>query len=318
MGGLKNSCVIVGAGMAGLTAARTLTAAGWNVVVLEKASGVGGRIATRRIDGARADHGAQFFTVRDPVFAEAAAQWQTSGWVKPWFTEAGHTRYCGVEGMNALMKHLAEPFDVRISNIVERVEPVEGGWRIIAAGAPLLQAGALLLTPPAPQSAALLAGCAGQLPDVFTSALRSIHYDPCFAMLIKLAGPSDIPDPGYVRPENSPIAWIADNRRKGIADTATVLTLHTTPEFARGHFDLAHDEMARFLLDCVVEWLGSDVVEWQIHRWRYSRPVATYPGPCLHTKIPAPLAIAGDAFAGPRIEGAFLSGLAAAQQLLRG
>ncbi|MFN5604922.1 MAG: FAD-dependent oxidoreductase, partial [Actinomycetes bacterium] len=41
--------VVVGAGLSGLMAARTLASRGWSVVVLDKGRGVGGRMATRRI-----------------------------------------------------------------------------------------------------------------------------------------------------------------------------------------------------------------------------------------------------------------------------
>jgi hypothetical protein len=58
------------------------------------------------------------------------------------------------------------------------------------------------------------------------------------------------------------------------------------------------------------------LIRWQVHRWRYSRPVVAHPEACLFTQEPALLAFAGDAFGTPRVEGAFLSGRAAAQALL--
>ncbi|MSO32728.1 MAG: FAD-dependent oxidoreductase, partial [Ilumatobacteraceae bacterium] len=60
----KKRVVVVGAGIAGLTAARALSHAGHSVIVLDKGRSVGGRMATRRIGDATVDHGAQFFTVR--------------------------------------------------------------------------------------------------------------------------------------------------------------------------------------------------------------------------------------------------------------
>lgn len=52
---------VVGAGIAGITAARTLAQAGWQVTVFEKSRGAGGRMATRRTAFGGFDHGAQFF-----------------------------------------------------------------------------------------------------------------------------------------------------------------------------------------------------------------------------------------------------------------
>ncbi|MZD05898.1 FAD-dependent oxidoreductase [Streptomyces sp. SID5785] len=54
--------VIVGAGVAGLTAARQLTRAGVDVLVLEAAGTVGGRMSTEKIDGFRLDRTGQLLT----------------------------------------------------------------------------------------------------------------------------------------------------------------------------------------------------------------------------------------------------------------
>ncbi|MBC7927970.1 MAG: NAD(P)-binding protein, partial [Bryobacteraceae bacterium] len=84
------SCLIVGAGMAGLTAAGALRARGWAVVLLDKGRGAGGRMATRRIGESGLDHGAQFFTVLDARFRDAVNRWERANWVAPWFAEGGH------------------------------------------------------------------------------------------------------------------------------------------------------------------------------------------------------------------------------------
>jgi len=59
---------VIGAGISGLTLARALRAAGRSAVVLERSRGVGGRCATRRIDGQPVDHGVAFLHGRDPRF----------------------------------------------------------------------------------------------------------------------------------------------------------------------------------------------------------------------------------------------------------
>ena len=62
--------VVVGAGLAGLAAARHLTAAGLSVQVLEGSDGVGGRVRSDRVDGVTVDRG---FQLLNPAYPEARA-----------------------------------------------------------------------------------------------------------------------------------------------------------------------------------------------------------------------------------------------------
>ena len=68
--------IVVGAGLSGLMAAQEIHNAGHEVIVFDKGRGVGGRLATRRIDAATLDHGAQFFTVRTNEFAAHVDKWE--------------------------------------------------------------------------------------------------------------------------------------------------------------------------------------------------------------------------------------------------
>jgi hypothetical protein len=211
---------------------------------------------------------------------------------------------------------LAEPFDVRTEAKVALVEPVGDGWRVITEAGESLRARALLLTPPAPQSIALLATCADQLPSEINSTLKSIVFDPCFALLVTIEGPGRVPPPGYIRPDQGPVEWIADNTQKGVSTGAAALTIHARADFSRHNLEAPQEYVAKLLLEAAGPWFGGQVTAWQLHRWRYSRPVDADQRPaCLFSRQPACFAIAGDAFGGSRLEGAFLSGLAAAERI---
>jgi renalase len=292
--------------MAGLTAARHLTQHGHYVQVLDKGRGPGGRLATRRLGERRVDHGAQFFTVRSDEFARAAATWEAAGITRPWFTHDGHTRYGGVDGMNAIARYLAAGLDVRCGM---QVKTITAGvrWEVTATTGETFAADALVVTAPAEQSRALLGPLAPPL-------LSEIEFDPCFALLIAGDGESLVPAPGYLRPTDSPFAWVADNAQKGISPSLA-LTFHASPAFSRAHFDDA-PRAEQELRQAARHYYHGEPEHIQIHRWRYSQPVNALPQACFFTSHPLPLAIAGDAFAGPRVEGAFLSGLAAASALL--
>ena len=111
--------LVIGAGMAGLIAASELQRAGLRVLIIDKSRAVGGRMASRRIDGANFDHGAQFITSRNPRFATVLEQTRQNGALKEWCRgfsglEDGHSRWCGIPGMSAVAKHLAAGLDLRL------------------------------------------------------------------------------------------------------------------------------------------------------------------------------------------------------------
>lgn len=324
---------VVGAGLAGLCAARSLVEAGREVVLLEKARGVGGRMATRRIGTAVCDHGAQYFSVRSRAFGSLVAEAEAAGAVRVWsdrFAEVAlggepettgppRPRWCGATGMTALPKVLAGPLDLRQSSRVAAVSSRGGQAELRLEGGGILDAAAVVLTPPVPQSLELLAA-GGIEPDGETGELlRGIEYDPCFAVMAVLAAASRLPPPGGLAFAEGPVAWLADNQLKGISPVPS-LTIHATPAFSHRHFDDDPAEVAAILLAAVGEWIDggvSGVVERSVHRWKFARPTSTAAVPLAVVSREPPVLLAGDAFGGPRVEGAAASGLAAGRWLAR-
>ena len=314
--------VIVGAGLAGLTAARAL-AGQYEVVVLDKSRGVGGRMATRRIGAATIDHGAQFFTTHSPEFAKVVETWTAAGVAQPWFTGRvgpdgvvdadGHTRFRGVGSMNAVAQHLAKGLDVRRSTPVRSVARSGDGW-LVTTPHDALTADAVLLTAPVPQSLALLAVGGVELADVDQRALQAIEYEPCLAVLALVDGPTRLPPPGAVDPADGPVDWVADNQRKGVS-TAPAVTIHATAAFSRQQWDADDESVVAALL--AASHLGCAPLPGgtQVQRWRYARPITVYPARFLAAHELPQLLLAGDAFGGAKVEGAVLSGMAAAEWL---
>lgn len=317
--------VIVGAGIAGLLACQTLKRAGKDVLVVDKGRGVGGRMATRRVGAGVLDHGAQFFTVRSERFGALVAAWQAAGLVTEWthgFADAdgewkndGYPRYRGTNGMSAIPKQVAQGLDVRLGVRVASIRRRTDGWDVVMENGETLAAEALLLTPPVPQSLDLLSAGNVELAQEAAQALGDIRYERCIAALALLDRPSAIPEPGGVQIGSEPIHWIADNTQKGISPNAYAVTIHGAPQFSLEHWDGDRTAAGAKLIEAAAHWLGeAQVVEFQAHGWRYSQPINPYPEACLAAE--PSLVFAGDAFGTPRVEGAALSGLAAADALL--
>ena len=265
-----HTALVVGAGASGLLAAQVLADHGLEVTVLDKAGDVGGRLATRRFAGGVFDHGAQFFTTRDPRFARHVLRWADAGVVARWclgfpgkeYAEGvdGHTRFRGSRGMSSLPKHLAADLNLFLHRRVERICRVPDGWLAVDESGNEWPAEALLLTPPVPQSLALLDAGEVRLDPGLRDGLDSLAYHPCLAALLVLEGSSGVPEPGGIALHGGPVSWIADNTAKGISPDVCAVTVHASPDFSAAHYEAPEAEVAGLLIDHAKPHLASRVV----------------------------------------------------------
>lgn len=321
--------VVVGAGLAGLSAARQL-ARQHEVVVLERHSVVGGRLATEEIETpwgtARFDAGAQFFTVRTPTFQVQVDDWLARGVAVEWCrgfgpSPDGYSRYVGAAGMASLASDLAgtagaldDPFDVRLGAYVFSLRRDRGRWRVVLTDATELEADRIVLTCPIPQARALLIDTDVELPPT----LLAIGHERTLAVMAALDRPSAVPEPGGVQlgqgDDDGVLSFVADNQRKGISE-APAVTCHAGDRWSTLHWGATDADVVAAIATSARAWLGdAAIVDARVRRWRLATPHPVWPDATWldaeHT-----LAIAGDAFAGPRVEGAYLSGVAAASAI---
>jgi renalase len=325
----RESCIIVGAGISGLLAASALQREGWSVTVLEQSHGVGGRMATRRVGEGIFDHGTQFFTVRGERFSGLVDEWLERGAAAEWargFADAdgrpnedGHPRYRGTEGMTSIPKHVASGLDVRTGERAVRVDDGNDGWEIECESGLRVAGNALVLAAPVPRALDLASSGSYSLPEETRRQLEAVSYDPCLALMVLLDGPGGVPEPGGMQIKDEPLDWIGDNRRKGISEVPAV-TVHAGPEWSRAHFEDEETRITDSLISLAGDRLGADLasaaIETSLTRWRYSWVTNPHPEPCVVASDDPLLLFCGDAFGQPKVEGAALSGLAAADSLL--
>src|ERR687890_2788553 len=279
----RSSCIVVGAGISGLMAASSLQREGWDVTVLDKSQGVGGRMATRLVGGGTFDYGAQFFTVRGERFQHLVDSWLEAGVAAEWtrgFADAeghpnedGHPRYRGAEGMTSIPKYISRGLDVRTGERVVMVDDNDNGWKVVCESGSRVAGNALVLTAPVPQALDLVSSGSYSLPDGARRHLEAVSYDPCLALMVLLDDSTGVPEPGGMQIRGEPLDWISDNSRKGISE-APSSTVHAGQEWPRSHFEDDEAEVIESMISLAGDQLGAAlapaVVETSLVRWRYS------------------------------------------------
>jgi renalase len=339
--------IVVGAGVAGLTCARQLLRAGLQVLVLEKSAGLGGRMATRRVQHAGqtvpVDHGAQYLTANSDGFYRWVRELLGLGLLREW-TRSLHLldqeglhlenandqkpRYVSPQGMTALAKQLAAPLAVYTQTRVVGLEPQPTSWQVQAEDGQCYEAAALVMAIPAPQLLPLLQGKIAP-GDNLLSLLESAAYQPCVAVLAGYAEDTPLPPWKGIKGLDDPLlAWVALDSSKRPQPLPPLVVLHGGAEWSSLYLEAAPEELekaGRELLAHAAQRLGSWLAspQWiQVHRWRYALPGEAIGLASLGTYVPTgsgkrlPLVCAGDWCAGGRVEGAWLSGQDAARTLL--
>ena len=232
-------------GITGFAASRRLVDAGF-CAGLRQSRGVGGRVASRRIEGAPFDHGAQFLTRRSVEFSKFVEDLLSEQIVSPWFGETGKERYSGLPSMNQIAKALAEGLDVTRGMRIERVRSA-ASWEV-SSETEQVRGRSLLMTQLAPQALDLLEGEEDGISARFQDTITRIKYDKGIALMALLEVPFSVSDSGFLQydyPE--PIATVADTLKKLIGKPWRYHSVR--PEFAERHFDSNPDTIIECLLD---------------------------------------------------------------------
>lgn len=322
----QHTIAIIGAGIAGLTCARELVAEGFHVTVFDKGRSPGGRTATRRGQSDCAfDHGAQYFTARDPEFQKVTADWIRRGVVAEWHgrivrledgvvTETTPLpRYVGTPGMSAMAADLAVGLHVHSGIQVVRVNRDAAGWKVTTATREIhgpFQT--LVVTLPSPQTAVLLED------HPFAALAAAVPMTPCWAVMVAFDSKIDLPwDGAFVH--SSPLSWVARNSSKpGRDQQLDSWVLHASSEWSAMQVEQSPEVSAAELLAAFAGLAQTPLPHHrflQAHRWRYSLGSDPAERKTLVDRENR-LIVCGDWLSGGRVEGAFLSGIDAACRMV--
>lgn len=299
---------IIGAGMAGLACAAGLADRGYLPVLFDKGRGPGGRMSTRRmatrLGDAAFDHGAQYFTVRDPAFASVVSDWEARGLAARWLP-AGPEAWVGVPGMNALIRSMAAPFLPAFGREVRAFMRENGGWWLVTPDRIEGPFAALVIAVPAEQAAGLLS-----LHD-FEMARHALmaRSQPCWTAMFAFDGPAG--GEADVLRERGVVSWAARNSAKPGRKGPEAWVVQAGGAWSQANLERPADEIIEFLLSALAKATGQELprpIASAAHRWRYAMTTGTDLGALWNGDLR--LGACGDWLMGPRVECAWLSGTA--------
>jgi predicted NAD/FAD-dependent oxidoreductase len=222
------------------------------------------------------------------------------------------TRYVGVPAMNAIARHLAESLEVITQTSVTSVVPGQKGWILNdAANRELGCFDALIVAMPAAQAAELLA----RSPKL-AEPIRACRLSPCWAVMAAFDQQVELPfDGAFVH--DSPLGWIARNSSKPDRPPSECWVLHASPAWSTVHLEDEPVSVCNSLLAAFRQATGRKnlrPIHVAAHRWRYALPSPPLNAGCI-TDDASRVVVCGDWCHGARIEGAFVSGLTAAERV---
>lgn len=297
---------IIGAGMSGLACADILSAAGHSIVLFDKGRGAGGRMSTRRLQTSLGevtiDHGAQYFTARDPEFSSLVRGWKDLGIAAPWLP-AGADAWVGVPGMSAIGKQMASSHPVTWGHRVLGMLRKTNGWWLMGEAGEIGPFDAVVLAIPAEQAAAILA-----LHDLSMARIALMaRSQPCWTGMFVFDRPLEsLPTVLRMRGD---IAWAARNSAKPGRPEPESWVVQASPEWSSARLEHTPEEVSGLLLAALSQTAGSAIPKPLLataHRWRYALSAGTGDGALWNSDLR--LGVCGDWLLGPRVECAWLSG----------
>ena len=314
---------IVGAGTAGAGTAYALDNVA-TVTVLEKSGGVCGRTATRRKHGCRYDHGANYFKDEDPVVTELVTETlDTEGLVDidaPVWTFDGTGEI--IEGHDsderkwtyrAGITQLAKRVFGRTDAVVEtetRIETIErtDGWQLVDAnGHDLGRFDALVLTPPAPQTADLLAasGWDHTLRTDLETGIREVSFRTTTTVVLHYPFALDRPYYALVNTDKDhAIGWLSHEEEKPghVPDGEALLIAQMSPQWSTERYSDSPERNTADAAELVAGLLDDERLadpDWtDCQKWRYAQPDGAVDTEVLSRAAAHDLFFAGDWVAG--------------------
>jgi renalase len=327
--------LIIGTGTAGLTCAQQLTRSGQTPTLIDKSKGLGGRLATRRLNNTHADHGVCYLKPKSESFGRWIDDLVSDGILRIWtdrihqldrsFTLQDPSKiapcYASPQGATAIAKHLAKGLSIIPDRRVTHLELIPNGWRVTATNGTdqdSIDARQIVFAIPPVQVLELIESIA---PIQVVNQLKTVEFAPSITAIATY--PAELLPTAEALPwrgiqcDDAELSWIGLDSSKQLSPPKPVIVVQSNAEFADRYIDNPDlNAVGQQLLDRaakLADWIAEPEL-FQVHRWRYA--FAKTPLKDRFVDVGNGLYLCGDWCGGDRVESAYFSGLAIAEYLI--
>ena len=311
---------VIGAGMAGLTVARRLQAAGNDVTVFDKSKGTGGRLSSRAYDAGWIDHGAPYLTLETAESLDFLKEQGAAGAMQAWSPETSGALHAdercvciGVPRNSAITRQLLGPLVFQPSTRIARLEQVPDGWRLYNDGETALGVWShVIVAVPAPQALPLVREMHGWI-----DRIRAVAMEPSWVAAVSAAETlGDLADVSVY--EHPVIRRITRNSAKPGRRNENIYMVQANKTWSQAQLEDPPEEVGKKILQSFTQVAGARAETGILftHRWRYALTEIALGQPCLWD-AEANLGVCGDWCLGRKVEDAWQSGMELARRILK-
>ena len=300
---------VIGAGMCGISCANYLQKNGFGVTVFEKSRGIGGRMASRRInEQVSVDHGAQYIKPYSKNFLHFLEETVRAGFASSWYPlgmEKNYTQekkiFVGTPRMNSILKNSFKNLEINFSSKINKILSNFNKWKLVIEGIEYQKEFDIVVF-------AIPFHQISEIIDDAWSAVKKISkvkMSPCWTLM--LLTKNKLSFSGYEKLDNEKISSITfDTSKPQRNKKFNSYIIHSNPNWSERHISYDQNKIEEMLINILTKDFEQDLnIEFiKAHRWLYAQTTDPLGKPFIKNENNS-LYAGGDWCLGANVESSF-------------
>jgi predicted NAD/FAD-dependent oxidoreductase len=312
---LDKSVSIIGCGISGIFAALKLRDSGIkNIKLFDKSRGLGGRLATRRSNDGKFDHGIQYIKLDNISNLPQIKSLKDNNILKESVVSG---LFIGNDGMTSIAKFLAKDLIISKEFKLISLSKEENSIIMDFENGETIRTDSIILSSPIKQSIEILEQSKITLNSKRLEEIMQLEYHPSLILMVESENSINLSSDFYHEYPNGNFNSITDNFRKGVSKKENFYTLLCSHDFSEKNFEENYEHINSLLKDELDTIFGKDYKIISNHKWRYSIPKNFYTyDDSINIGSDSFIGLCGDIFTNGKFDGAIKSGFSIAEKYL--